>query len=973
MSFRTWFRLLSLWVKKARQHLDSSTFGMLILNTAKVSRLRSLLLKLLETGLEDVDKILDEISTEFKWTSSGEGYMHYKAFIRRMKTGKPRDGMEEFLRKYEHLYEKFVECVMPGQDLPSELKAYILLDACNLGDDQKDLLLGLASPDHAPPKYDPLKAKIRRTFGREAAGVKSGHGGGTGLLVVDEGREDENDHDDHDVYEEEEEAGAVPEPDGGEVFVGDDGREYYVGPDGNGATTIFVATKQGGSGKKGAKRNWVPFKKGPGLGGGGGPGGTKGGKTKGRGKGKRSGPSAQNPCRYCGEPDHWGDECSNPPEWAKKEIEERKEARARKGGGKTGVIKIATAATVAGAAITTAGGQCLHGCRHGGHMSSTPRGPAGGRGTTPQQTHRGKLTGNLQCPTSLRSFESIGTVVDVRIAYGDAPKSAQGAAAREAIVDNGAGDQVMGLATYKNWVRGETQPKRLPCQKVFRFGEGRVVRGLFRAMIPAWWAGRKSYIDVNVVPGNLSFLLGDPYLLQKWGVLDYWSVPGKPALTVNAPGDARVRSPLRRTQVDHWAIDLGKDAVGAELLCRTESGILAEKPPSGGDWADNVGANVALASSVTAPEDQSALETPSGNNGGMDASHLASELRSLLSSTAGQVRTLAGMMTGLVRKVRAHDQNLSQPFDARPLSEFAPGVAAEASVPSSGSSSETLAVGVADPVHMKVVAGNGPTGFPGEPATASADALGKPKDQLPKSLRLQLRGSLHSASFDTFSAQELWGPLPEREAMDFLETWAGTGLLSEKVDSALCRKLRGAERVGHPVDRRSGKIHDVHANNTRDAITRRLRDGGVRLLWMSPDAQWGMSDRATKNDARRLQGAKDESLCQEWISLQLGHGNLFVKEAPWDFSGWRKPWVKNLLKKNGVSLVRRDLCEDRLEVLPQDGDPRTTWRGPAGHPEKLPHGIIPRHRAPIGLLTNIPDAEKLLGNRCGGGDMHTCP
>jgi hypothetical protein len=36
----------------------------------------------------------------------------------------------------------------------------------------------------------------------------------------------------------------------------------------------------------------------------------------------------------------------------------------------------------------------------------------------------------------------------------------------------------------------------------------------------------------------------------------------------------------------------------------------------------------------------------------------------------------------------------------------------------------------------------------------------------------------------------------------------------------------------------------------------------------------------------------------------------------------------------------------------------------------LPHGIIPRHRAPIGLLTNIPDAEKLLGNRCGGGHAH---
>jgi hypothetical protein len=39
----------------------------------------------------------------------------------------------------------------------------------------------------------------------------------------------------------------------------------------------------------------------------------------------------------------------------------------------------------------------------------------------------------------------------------------------------------------------------------------------------------------------------------------------------------------------------------------------------------------------------------------------------------------------------------------------------------------------------------------------------------------------------------------------------------------------------------------------------------------------------------------------------------------------------------------------------------------------LPHGIIPRHRAPIGLLTNIPDAEKLLGNRCGGGTCTHAP
>ena len=109
---------------------------MLIMNSTKVTRLKTLLLGLPKADLEDWPTVLAAMDDEFSWSHAGEGWARYREYQASHKQGKPGDGMEDFLMHHEQRYERMRDLVHPDFDLPSELRGYQLLDAAGLSDDQ---------------------------------------------------------------------------------------------------------------------------------------------------------------------------------------------------------------------------------------------------------------------------------------------------------------------------------------------------------------------------------------------------------------------------------------------------------------------------------------------------------------------------------------------------------------------------------------------------------------------------------------------------------------------------------------------------------------------------------------------------------------------------------------------------------------------------------------------------------------------
>jgi hypothetical protein len=98
----------------------------------------------------------------------------------------------------------------------------------------------------------------------------------------------------------------------------------------------------------------------------------------------------------------------------------------------------------------------------------------------------------------------------------------------EAVVDSGCQLTVIGLELYDLW---ETElvrrglkhllPTREECQTRFRFGNGGVLRALFKVEMPAAVFGKTAAVDLRVVAGKTPLLLSRPAMSQLGLTIDF--------------------------------------------------------------------------------------------------------------------------------------------------------------------------------------------------------------------------------------------------------------------------------------------------------------------------------------------------------------------------------------------------------------------------------------------------------------------
>lgn len=387
----------------------------------------------------------------------------------------------------------------------------------------------------------------------------------------------------------------------GERFTGTDGKEYCMSKDDQGVSTIYVASSKG----KGGKRKWFPLKKGK----------KGGGRGKGNGARRSQGPPSANPkfpCRYCKEVGHWGDECPNPPEWAKAEIAARKAAREAKGKQK-GNIKLASAVSVAAGVVSElpVGSEAVSSTAAEGSTAaeSFMASLDSGKTETGVSAVSAVAGSRRSRPIRTQSLEIVG----IKMAENSATSGSK-TGRYHVVVDPGAGDNVQGSVTHKRWMEGLRPVRRYPSNKLFRFGDGRLKRGLFKCALPAYWARVPNPQWTHIVAGHLGTLLGDPMLGENRGVMDYFSVPGQPRLIVDVPTGQRCRKALERAEPDHWTADLGPEADG-ELLCGNDPGIVFEGSRASawsGDETDPAEVNVASSQRIGTVGSDSELPTDDG-------------------------------------------------------------------------------------------------------------------------------------------------------------------------------------------------------------------------------------------------------------------------------------------------------------------------------------------------------------------------
>lgn len=141
------------------------------------------------------------------------------------------------------------------------------------------------------------------------------------------------------------------------------------------------------------------------------------------------------------------------------------------------------------------------------------------------------------------------------------PDTSAGTAPRTGLIDNGATTVVGGLSTYKKWrgtplKTGDTHlPIRSFSNSLFRFGDGRIVRALFKTRMPAANGGYRGWLLSHFVAGSLHLVLADPALGAQRTVLRYQEYPtrGKPRVEVSAPGKPSVpmEVPVKKTPAEH--------------------------------------------------------------------------------------------------------------------------------------------------------------------------------------------------------------------------------------------------------------------------------------------------------------------------------------------------------------------------------------------------------------------------------------
>ena len=177
MTYKNCRKLLLHWSHKASQHFDESNFGYQLLQSTKIKKIRQVLIELSTAQLDDWLFCLSSIDRKFGWTNAGEGYMRWHEFTHHQKSGKAKDGMEDFLLENSQRHDRMHELLFPPpicpqcscsipHGLPSQVRGLILLDAANLDESQEEMVINTTGGEDAPPTHDEVKAKLKKLFGR---------------------------------------------------------------------------------------------------------------------------------------------------------------------------------------------------------------------------------------------------------------------------------------------------------------------------------------------------------------------------------------------------------------------------------------------------------------------------------------------------------------------------------------------------------------------------------------------------------------------------------------------------------------------------------------------------------------------------------------------------------------------------------------------------------------------------------------
>ena len=279
MTYRDFRFLLKRWFGIVSRHGQLAELGDLMLFGYEQGPIKSLMMDMPEVDRGSRSAILEVLDEEFRFSDAGQGLLSWRSFI-----GHSRSGVvpvDDAIRTHEHLYRRMCrdvgrQGVPQGRRqrrerfrIPDVLRAYILVDAMNLSDDQFEKVVTVATDRQSEEvSYATVRAAVKRLFGREArvtrkrgTGQHVGKGGsrGAGAVHVAE-EEDTAEPYAEDELEEFGNAQEEDEEEGGDgvTWEDEDGNLLWAPNDGSEGTQVFIAM--------GPRRKpvWKPFKPGKG-------------------------------------------------------------------------------------------------------------------------------------------------------------------------------------------------------------------------------------------------------------------------------------------------------------------------------------------------------------------------------------------------------------------------------------------------------------------------------------------------------------------------------------------------------------------------------------------------------------------------------------------------------------------------------------------------------------------------------------
>ena len=121
-----------------------------------------------QTPLHDAASVGDVTTIR---TMAAEGFVRWTDFIHHRKSGKAKDGMDDFLTEHRTRHTKMHDLLfepipcphctgLVPHDHPDQVKGLILTDAANLDEAQEELLLSTTGTGEEPPTHDVVEAKL---------------------------------------------------------------------------------------------------------------------------------------------------------------------------------------------------------------------------------------------------------------------------------------------------------------------------------------------------------------------------------------------------------------------------------------------------------------------------------------------------------------------------------------------------------------------------------------------------------------------------------------------------------------------------------------------------------------------------------------------------------------------------------------------------------------------------------------------